>query len=78
MRNIYQAFFYLALPRLPATMRHAAWDYEFACVLAYDATHDGVLLESWNSLPASVRSACWTGANVYVMVLRGSPDAAPV
>jgi hypothetical protein len=77
-RNIYQAFFYLALPRLPATTRHAAWDYEFACVLAYDATPDGVLLQAWKSLPDSVKSACWTGANVYVMILRGSPDAASV
>jgi hypothetical protein len=78
VRNIYQAFFYLALPRLPETNGHAAWDYEFACVLAYDATPDGVMLQAWESLPTSVKSACWTGANVYVMILRGSRDAASV
>ncbi len=74
-KNIYQVFFYLALPRLPATTRHAAWDYEFACVLAYDATPDGYLLQAWRSLSGSVRVACWAGANVYVMILRGSSDA---
>jgi hypothetical protein len=78
VRNIYQAFFYRALPRLPKTERHAAWDYEFACVLAYDATPDGDLLEAWKTLPASVKSACWTGANVYVMILRGLRDGASV
>jgi hypothetical protein len=71
VRNIYQAFFYLALPRLAETNRHAAWDYEFACVLAYDATPDGVLRHAWDSLPTSVKTACWTGANLYVMILRG-------
>jgi len=75
VRNIYQAFFYLALPRVPETKKHAAWDYEFACVLAYDATPDGVMRHAWNSLPPIVRSACWTGANVYVMILRGSDGA---
>lgn len=78
VRSIYQAFFYLALPRLPETKTHAAWDYEFACVLAYDASPDGVLLQAWHSLPATVKSACWTGANLYVMILRGSRDAASV
>src|SRR5215472_18209497 len=77
-KNIYQAFFYLALPRLPATTKHSAWDYEFACVLAYDATPDGSLLQAWKSLRDSVKAACWSGANVYVMILRGSSDAASV
>ena len=71
VKNIYQAFFYLALPHLPESKGHAAWDYEFACVLAYDATSEGTMLRAWESLPNSVRSACWSGANVYVMILRG-------
>jgi len=71
VRNIYQAFFYLALPRLLETKTHAAWDYEYACVLAYDATADGAMVQAWGSLPTEVKSACWTGANVYVMILRG-------
>ncbi len=50
VRIIYQGFFYLGLPHLPETDGHAAWDYEFACVLAYDATPDGVMLRAWESL----------------------------
>ena len=76
VRNIYQAFFYLALPRLPESNAHAAWDYEFACVLVYDATPAGVMFQAWQ--PTRVRSACWTGANVYVMILRGSHGAGSV
>lgn len=72
VRSIYQAFFYLGLPHLEETKTHAAWDYEYACVLAYDATTDGAMLKAWNSLPTEVKSACWTGANIYVMVLRHS------
>jgi hypothetical protein len=71
VRDIYQAFFYLGLPRLPETRRSAAWDYDYACVLAYDASRDGVLIKAWQSLPADVKEACWHGANVYVMILRG-------
>ncbi len=71
VRNIYQAFFYLGLPYLPENKRHAAWNYEYACVLAYDASVDGAMVQAWASLPAAVKSACWTGANVYVMILRG-------
>jgi hypothetical protein len=76
VKNIYQAFWYLGLPRLAETSTHAAWDYEFACVLVYDATRDAVMLRAWESLPSKVRAACWSGANVYVMILRGSPNAA--
>jgi hypothetical protein len=72
VRDIYQAFFYLGLPGLPETKRSAGWNYDFACVLAYDASRDAVLVEAWRSLPAEVREACWDGANVYVMILRGA------
>jgi hypothetical protein len=78
VRIIYQGFCYLGLPHLPETDGHAAWDYEFACVLAYDATPDGVMLRAWESLRDSVKSACWTGANIYVMILRGGHDAVSV
>jgi hypothetical protein len=74
VRNLYQAFFYLALPRRPEMGKYAAWEYDFACVLAYDATPSGVLLDRWKSLPRKVRDACWAG-NIYVMVLRGTPSA---
>jgi hypothetical protein len=67
--GIYQAFFYRALPRMPEIPAHAAWDYDYACFLAYDATEDGTLSQAWRSLDLDVRRGCWEGANVYVMIL---------
>jgi len=32
--NIYEAFFYRGLARLPEGPRRPAWDYDYACVLA--------------------------------------------
>jgi len=73
--SIYQAFFYRALPRRPPTKTAAGWDYEYACVLMYDASPNAVLLRTWKSLPRAVEAACWTGANVYVMVLPSNHEA---
>lgn len=70
--DIYQAFFYLGLPYLPETRTHPAWDYEYACLLAYDATDQGSLLNAWESIDPKVKKGCWEGANIYVMILRGS------
>jgi hypothetical protein len=37
VKDIYQAFFYRGLPRLAATKKHPEWNYEYACLMAYDA-----------------------------------------
>jgi hypothetical protein len=71
VRCIYQAFFYRALPPVPAKGERAAWDYDYACLLACDASPNGSLLGAWKSIPTSVREGFWEGASVYVMVLRG-------
>ncbi len=73
--NIYQAFFYRALPKIEGTSTRPAWDYEFSCLLACDASPDGTLKRAWNSLPLAVRDGFWEGANVYVMVVRGEAGA---
>jgi hypothetical protein len=70
--SIYQAAFYRSLPPVPATARTASWDYNFACMLAFDASPGGALKEAWQSLDNKVRKSFWEGANVYVMVLRGN------
>jgi hypothetical protein len=69
--NIYQAFFYLGLSYLPETKTHPAWDYNYACLLAYDATDEGHLLRAWEVLDPRVKRGCWEGANIYVMILQG-------
>lgn len=70
--NIYQAFFYRGLPRLAATKKHPEWKYDYACLMAYDASTSGTLASAWRDLPFQTRRSFWEGANVYVMILRGS------
>jgi hypothetical protein len=69
---IYQAFFYRGLPRLAATKKHPEWSYDYACLLAYDASPAATLSSAWEGLDARTQRSFWEGANVYVMVLRGS------
>lgn len=70
--GIYQAFFYRGLPSIPKTAKHRPWDYDYACLLAYDATRDGSMQKAWNTIDEAVRSeGLWDGANIYVMILRG-------
>jgi len=68
----YQAFYYRALPYVPPRKLSPAWDYDFACLLVYDASKRGCLKAVWNSLKPEVRRGFWDGANVYVMILRGT------
>jgi hypothetical protein len=45
--NIYQAFFYRGLPFVAETAKgRAAWDYDYACLLAYDASPTGSLKQA--------------------------------
>jgi len=69
--NIYQAFFYRGLPYVPARKASPAWDYDFACLLAYDASESGTLKQAWDDLAGEVKQGFWEGANVYVMIVRG-------
>lgn len=69
--DLYQAFFYRALPYVPPTKRNPSWDYDYACLLACDASADGTLYKAWESLPSKVKHGFWEGANVYAMILRG-------
>jgi hypothetical protein len=71
--GIYQAFFYRGLPSLVEKPPRPCWNYDYACLLICDGSPDGQMVEAWKSLNRQVRAACWEGASVYVMVLRG-PD----
>jgi hypothetical protein len=68
--NIYQAFYYRSLPYVAAKKSMVPWDYDYACLLAYDASPEGTLSAAWNNLANPVRDGFWNGANVYVMILR--------
>lgn len=69
--NLYQAFFYRALPPTGRNQERS-WDYDYACLFAYDASTDGGFNDAWEALDQDVKDGFWYGANVYVMVLRGS------
>jgi hypothetical protein len=69
--GIYEVFFYRGLPPIEESEKHPAWDYDYGCLLAYDATPEGTLKDAWESLSSAVKDACWDGASVYVMILRG-------
>lgn len=73
VKDIYQAFFYRALPFVKAKEKPArpAWDYDYACLVAFDASNEGTLKKAWLALPARVRKGFWEGANIYVMIVGG-------
>jgi hypothetical protein len=68
--DLYQAFFYRALPYVPPTKRNPSWDYDYACLLACGTSPGGTLQQSWESLPPKVKRGFWEGANVFAMILR--------
>ena len=69
--DIYQAFFYRGLPKVEATKRgHPEWNYDYSCLLAFDASPQGTLDAAWKALEPKVRKSFWDGANIYVMILR--------
>lgn len=70
VNDIYQAFFYRALPKTESVGNRPGWNYDFACLLAYDASPDGTLFDAWNQLDKSVKKGFWEGANLYVMIIR--------
>lgn len=75
--DLYQAFFYLGLPLVPETKRSAAWEYDYSCLLAFDASADQTYHAAWNSIAKNIRDGFWSGANIYVMILRGNDGTIP-
>jgi hypothetical protein len=76
--DVYQAFFYRALPTDSTKTNRPDWQYDYSCLLAYDASLDSLLVEAWEQLSPEVRRGFWDGANVYVMILRGNTKGGEV
>ena len=70
--GLYQAFFYRALPPVDPRKDGRTWDYDYACLIAYDASPRGVFKAAWDELHPDVRKGFSNGANVYAMILTGS------
>ena len=66
--------FYRGLPSIaPRKEGEAGWDYEFACLLAYDASENGELAALWDAVNA--KDTFWEGANIFIMIVRGMNSA---
>lgn len=61
----YEAAFYRGLPN--DRNGDGGWDYDFGCLLAYDASRDGILKKLWASVVQ--KQEFWNGANVYIMII---------
>ena len=70
VRDIYQCFYYRGLPRIPATKTHPQWNYDYACLFAYDSSEEGNLKTAWDRTNDEIEKGLWIGANIYVMVVR--------
>lgn len=70
VKDIYQCFFYRGLPHVPQSKTHPAWEYDYACLLAYDASDEGNLSIAWQEVNEKVVRGLWFGANIHVMVIR--------
>jgi len=69
VNGIYQCFYYRAHPQTPESKRHPAWNYDYACLFAYDVSQNQDLVNAWAELNQKVKDACWDSANIFVMVL---------
>jgi hypothetical protein len=54
------------------------WGYDYACLMAYDASPTGTLTSAWTALDGRTRRSFWEGANLYVMILRPAATAVRV
>jgi len=68
VNGIYQCFFYRALPKV-ISKEHRAWDYDYACLLIYDASGQNTVATAWRNALDIVKKSCWDTANIYVMIL---------
>lgn len=72
--GIYECFFYRALPTLMKSEELKSSGYEYACLLAYDASPKGSLVEAWNSINADIERSCREALNILVMVVRNDRE----
>lgn len=70
VEGIYEALFYLGVPRSGSGARE--WWYDYACLVAYDASEEQTLATAWN-LIEPMHGQFWTDANLYVMVIGRTP-----
>ena len=70
VNGIYEIFYYRGLPYSPGGTTTADWNYDYGCLIAYDASPQGHLVRAWDSVVS--KDCFWDGGNLFVMVLRGN------
>jgi hypothetical protein len=70
VEGVYEAAYYRGLPKVAPHPAKPGWDYDYGCLLAYDASDDGVLTSAWRSVKS--KNAFWDGGNIFVMIIRGN------
>ena len=70
---IHEALFYLGVPEIKA--RDREWGYNYACLVAFDASPDATLLTAWNNLKGT-KAKFWECANLHVVLIGARAVAA--
>jgi hypothetical protein len=74
VEGAYEVMFYRGLPSTkPRKQSEVGWDYEFGCLLAFDASENGELVALWDAV--KTKEAFWEGANTFIMIVRGTNSA---
>ena len=63
---ISEALFYLGVPASSAGNR--PWSYDYACLVAYDASNGQTLAAAWQTIKL-LKQRFWDDANLYVIVI---------
>jgi hypothetical protein len=74
VKGVYETAFYRGIP--PSFSEDKSeWDYDFGCLLAYDTSDGAYMQQAWDSVAS--KSMFWDGANIFVMIVRGSASFEP-
>jgi hypothetical protein len=75
VEGVYETLFYRCLSHVPPSHdpRDPGWDYDFGCLIAYDASEDGVLKRAWDSVMS--KDMFWNGASIFIMIIRGQASS---
>jgi hypothetical protein len=72
--GVYETAFYRGIPPSLSEDK-SGWGYDFGCFLAYDASDGAYMQQAWDSVAS--KSMFWDGANIFVMIVRGSASFEP-
>lgn len=69
VKGIYQCFYYRGQPKVPGNGKKPGWNYDYACLVAYDASEGASLVKAWKAIAEKVGKDCWETSKIFVMVL---------